>query len=268
LVIELEETQTLIDLGLTLTQAKVYLALARSGQLKISEISRLSKVARPDVYRTLAGLTELGVVEQFVEAPVQFRALPMDKCLTLLFEKKTQEFSGLKKETDLLLKNFKSNEVPEFQTAASRFILIPQKETAIKRQREAIDEAQNSIDLILSWNRFYHGTGEVFAQSFKNALTRKINFRYILETPPTVKLSKQVLGFCKGTSCKIRFVNYQPKTILGIYDKCKLMLIVDPEGDLPGCSPALWTNNQSLIVLIQEYFDNLWQNAKEEPIIH
>lgn len=63
----------------------------------------------------------------------------------------------------------------------------------------------------------------------------------------------------------MRFIKENPKAIFGIYDRKKLMLLVDPVCDVPGSSPSLWTNNQRLIALIHEYFDNLWENAKEEP---
>ena len=43
------------------------------------------------------------------------------------------------------------------------------------------------------------------------------------------------------------------------------MIIVEPEVDLPGGSPALWTNNQSLIALVQDYFDTKWLSAAKKP---
>jgi hypothetical protein len=31
-------------------------------------------------------------------------------------------------------------------------------------------------------------------------------------------------------------------------------------------SPALWTNNQSIVIMAQTYFDNLWDKASENPL--
>ena len=71
-----EDHQTLIDLGLTLLQAKVYLALVQSGTLKVGTIAQVSKVARPDVYRTLQKLQDLGLIEKIITKPILFRATP------------------------------------------------------------------------------------------------------------------------------------------------------------------------------------------------
>lgn len=263
---EPSEVQTLLNLGITSSQARIYLALAKFGPLKISSIAKQSKVARPDVYRTLSSLNELGLVEQIVEAPVQFQAVPIEKGLESLLRKKTQEYDNLKKDTETLITAFKLKDTAkEIQTPASRFILIPQKDLVIRTQRENIDAAQNSIDLILTWNRFNHGTGDVFAQSLRNALNRNVKFRFLIESPPLEKAVEQTLAFTKKHSCEVRFLDKQPKTVLGIYDNNKLMVIVEPEVDLPGGSPALWTNNKSLIALVRDYFDILWLTAMEKP---
>ena len=58
-----ENIKTLIDLGLTGAQAKIYIALLYLGPTSTKEISRASKVARPDVYRALTELQESGIVE-------------------------------------------------------------------------------------------------------------------------------------------------------------------------------------------------------------
>ena len=59
-----EDFQILVDLGLTLLQAKVFLALLVRGTSKVTEISQVSKVSRPDVYRSLSKLQEFGLVEK------------------------------------------------------------------------------------------------------------------------------------------------------------------------------------------------------------
>ena len=68
----------------------------------------------------------------------------------------------------------------------------------------------------------------------------------------------------KSGFCHIRFVPYHPKTVLGVFDKKELLIIEDPRKDLSE-SPALWTNNLSLINAIQDYFSVLWVTALDEP---
>lgn len=66
------------------------------------------------------------------------------------------------------------------------------------------------------------------------------------------------------SSCIIRFIPNHPKAVLGIYDKKEIIVIEDPKSNLND-SPALWTNNQSMVIMAQTYFDNLWRKASENP---
>jgi sugar-specific transcriptional regulator TrmB len=260
------EVQTLIDLGLTVSQARVYLTLVKSGPLKIAPISELSKVARPDIYRTLAKLHQLGLVEKIIETPLHFGAIPMEKSIASLLDRKTTEYRRLKTHTKQLLRMFKGKEQCEvFQTDAHQFILIPPRKTIITRIREGIEEAQRSIDLVLSWKRFSFGITSAFTESVENALAKGVKFRFIVETPPKRNIGANVLQFSKKSpACQVRFFPNRPKTVLGIYDEKEIFVVVDPTTSLPD-SPALWSNSQSLITIAQDYFDILWITALENP---
>lgn len=171
-------------------------------------------------------------------------------------------------ETDLLVGSFKKkNQSSGFQAEGSQFVLVPQKEAVINRLRQAINNAQNSVDVVISWKRFMHGIGNVFAENARDAAKRKINYRFIVEKAPSEEINETGEQFWKiYPSFKVRFISHHPQTVFGIYDNRELFVIIDPKSDLHG-SPALWTNNQSLISLVQDYFDMLWQSAKEKPTI-
>jgi len=255
------DVQTLVDLGLTYIQAKVYVTLARFGPLKTTSISKQSKIARPDVYRTLSTLQELSLVEQLVEKPVRFRATPIDKGIDSLLKKKTQEYEELKKNSEALLTTFRSRENPkEILSADSSFIVIPKREAVIKRLIEAMEQSEKSIDAVLSWNRYYLGL-ELFDRHIQAACDRKVLVRYVVQDPPTKKLKDDALNR-ESDFFKVRFLREKPKAIFGIYDQKKLFVLIDPLIDSPGSSPSLWTNNQSLIYLTQLNFENLWQKVE------
>jgi sugar-specific transcriptional regulator TrmB len=262
---EPKETQTFIDLGLTYIQAKVYLALAKYGAAKISTLSKLSDVARPDLYRTLTRLYDLGLVVKIVQAPVHFKALPIEDGIKVLLKKKHSEYEKVKQQSDALLGSLKRNSGLDFTAENSQFILIPQHDTVINRLRQAINSSQSTVDVVISWKRFMHGIGNMFAEEAKNASDRKIKYRFVVEKAPSQKINQSGMQFWQNyPSFQVRYVSEHPETVFGIYDRKELFVIVDPKSDLPG-SPALWTNNSSLIALVQAYFDMLWQTAKEKP---
>jgi sugar-specific transcriptional regulator TrmB len=266
---ENSETLTLTKLGLTSTQARVYLTLVKYGASKISLISKFSKIARPDIYRTISNLQELGLVEQLVETPVQFRAIPIKEAIEFLLKSKTQEYEETKKETQVLVNAYKDKESKhEPLMEDSRFILVSPKDAVIKKQNEMLMTVKKSIDLILSWKRFCYGSANIFKDCFRAALERKIEFRYILETPTNRRELRKALDISKKyPNFHVKFIPEPPKTVFGIYDSKEIFITVDLQTDLPGYSPALWTKNECLLAVIEDYFDILWLTAMEKPAV-
>ena len=76
---------------------------------------------------------------------------------------------------------------------------------------------------------------------------------------------EQALQFCgKSPFCSVRFFHGSPNTVIGIYDKREVFIVIDPKEGLFD-SPALWSNNQSLITVVKDYFEILWLTSMEEP---
>ena len=253
----------MVELGLTSLQARVYLALAKLGPLKILEISKQSDVARTDVYRTLSRLHELSLVEQIIEAPIKFRAIPVREGIKSLLDLKTQHYEKLKKDSEKMLDafNFTETEKRNLNTTENIFVLVPGKDAALNRQIQALEEANKSIDMVLSWNRFYRGRA-VFELHVKKAIARSVHVRYVVQEPPTKKVRHLVLEHVPVGGYEIRFIQEKPKAIFGIYDQEKMMMLTNPLRDAPGESSSLWTNNPSLMAIVQQIFEILWKEAK------
>ena len=261
---EFSKPQILFDLGLTLKQARVYMALVEFGSSRISTISIVSKVARPDVYRTLSKLQQLGLVEKIIQTPVEYRATPVKEGILRLLETKTKQYEKVRAETKILLSTVKMEKPKKKQIETPQFVLIP-KRTVTERIKTSIEKAQLSIDLVLSWKRFSQGIASVFAESIETAWAKNVKIRFIIESPSESKTEKQLIQFCREKpSCQTRFTPHYPKATFGIYDKKEIYLIAKSKTDLPG-SPALWSNNQSLISAMEDYFEILWLTAMKEP---
>jgi sugar-specific transcriptional regulator TrmB len=257
--------QTLIQLGLTVLEARIYLALCKYGSLTTRALSELTKTAQPDTYRVLAKLQKKGLVEKRIVKPAKFKAVPADNSLTFLLEKKKTEYDDLKVNTRRLIREIKEKPAQEPETIQNHFALIPQRETVVKRITEAIDSAKKSVDIFLSWKRFSLGITSTFSESSQRAWERGVKFRIAVESPRKAADVELVREFCgKSRFCNLRFLPMFPKTVLGIYDEKEVFIIVDPRKSLFD-SPALWSNNQSLISVAQDYFETLWRTAMEKP---
>ncbi|HVP40824.1 MAG TPA: helix-turn-helix domain-containing protein, partial [Candidatus Krumholzibacteriaceae bacterium] len=79
---------TLLKLGLSKNEVRVYLYLARYGERKASEISEALCLHRTETYRILRDLEKRGMVSSVFEKPLKFIATPFEKAIDLLIEAK------------------------------------------------------------------------------------------------------------------------------------------------------------------------------------
>jgi len=95
-----EEARALTGLGLTGSQAKVYLALVKVGQARASTLwaSLSGGVARQDIYRILSELQKLCLIEKVIVKPTEFRPLPIEECFSFLLQRRKDETAKLQKQ--------------------------------------------------------------------------------------------------------------------------------------------------------------------------
>jgi sugar-specific transcriptional regulator TrmB len=258
---QFSKLEVLVNLGLTPVQARLYLALVESKATKISAISKISRVARPDTYRNLSRIQQLGLVEKIIKRPVEYRAISMNEGLLLLLERKTDEFKKVRAETQMLFdaaKTKKTNKCAHAnQTEYHQFVLIPRR-IAIKKIRTAFEKAQLSLDFVLCWKKLSHAITNTFAESMEIVWAKNVKIRFIADRPLESKTAKQLIALCKKKpSCQIRFTRHHPETNFLICDKKEMFVLTRPKTSFLR-TPALWSNNSSLIGMAQYYFETIW----------
>ena len=105
-----ENIRTLVDLGLSGTQAKSYLGLLGIGSGSMSEIANISKIARPDTYRAINDLVETGLAEKIVTMPTEYKPLPIADAVGVLMLRRTKESIDLNKKANKLIEKLKEKE--------------------------------------------------------------------------------------------------------------------------------------------------------------
>lgn len=251
-------------LGLTSVQARVYIALAQSGISTIKTISKVSRVARQDIYRITSVLQKLGLVEKIIAAPTMFRAIPIKDAISILLERRTKETSELQAQTKELLKKFKKikaiTTAPQEET---QFILVPEKEALILRTKQAVMSAQRSTDIIITWKKFPQML-LLLAKEFREAIKRGVKIRYIVEkTEYENSWPEIVQAFTRNSSFKLRFVPNPPNTVFGIFDEKEVFIATSTAG-YAAEYPALWSNNPSLISAMHDLFEIMWFTSLED----
>ncbi len=258
-LIEEKDAQTLTALGLTNSEAKIFLALARSGEATAKELSTFTRVARQEVYRVLIELQKMGLIEKIVSAPSKFRAISTADAFSLLMERRKKETSELQGTIDEMLKKFRTNNVRAASEEEDKFSLVPEQAT-VRAEQKTIANVQASFDTITSW-RNPHSVIHTGIEGMTKALQRGVEIRVIVDLPLEEKRLASVLKKLKKyPNFKIKYLFNQPNALISVYDKADAWVATCPNPGLKEC-PILWTANPCLLSILQDYFEMLWSTA-------
>lgn len=262
-----EETRVITRLGLTITQAKAYLALCRTGTSPPKTISKESGIARQDIYRILDELRELGLVEKALTTPTMFKAIPLQDALLTLLERRVKETSELQARARELLSHFKENHSKTaLQQEEPQFVLISEKEWTLKKRKQIIETAQTNMDVVTPWKR-YAPARLAYPEEHKKAVERGVKIRFITEKPEgetSLGQAKEIVQvFGENPSVEVRYSRTPVLTAVAMWDKKEVVVFTLPMAVL-GKSPALWSSNPSLVHLVQNYFEMIWSAALED----
>jgi sugar-specific transcriptional regulator TrmB len=104
-----EDVATLTWLGLSGRQARVYLALLKTGPAKAKTIAELSFVNRQDIYRIIESLQAIGLVQRQITAPTMFTATSIEETLENLLKQKTRALRKMRTKAKCIVKKFNQN---------------------------------------------------------------------------------------------------------------------------------------------------------------
>lgn len=144
-----ENIRTLNDLGLSCAQSKIYLSLLANGLSSIKEVAHASNVARPDTYRALSRLQEIGIVEKIVALPTKVKALPIVDAIDILMLRRTRENVDLKKRAVKLIGCFKEKPDGNLTVDENQFVLI-QGDAIERKLQKLLENSQENVSLMLS----------------------------------------------------------------------------------------------------------------------
>jgi sugar-specific transcriptional regulator TrmB len=264
------DAQMLCDFGLTINQAKVYLAIVHLGIAPVGKVSKLSKVRREDIYRILPRLEETGLVEKILGTPTKIRAIPLDDALTVLIrrekdsaEKKVSELTAKK---DDLLKHLKSNNRRiRLEEKETQFALLSARDAVISKTVTILKKAEKEIDLITSAEEFYHLL-PLFAEQLEKALKRHLKVRLILEVSGHEESPKSIERYLSaGAYLDVRYAYHHLSHYL-IADHRQVLMATSPEPPI-GEHPYLWTDNKNFAGLMQENFEQVWHSGVNSKVM-
>lgn len=242
------------------------MSLTLLGSSSVKEISKFSNVSREVVYRILPSLQKLGLVEKEIARPTRFSTITLDDAINILLRLRNKEIRDLQERAKVLLR-LKSRKAKMEHQEDSKFILIPAKKMLISKIRDELDRAQKSVCIVTS-NKRLLGALNVFSEEIEKACSRGVKFLAVTSKVERV-LSPAILEVDnKDLHIEIRYIISELKCAATIIDGKEVLIITKPAAELCCESPALWSNNASLVNIVEEYFEILWMAALENPDYH
>ncbi len=262
-----EYVSTLTELGLSVSQAKVYLSLAKSRSLKAPEISLISGITRPDVYRILVELEKVGFIERKISKPVRFQAVPVEKCVSELMQRRLMKTVELQKKALSLTQSFKRINIKEKLGEEFDFMLIPSRAAIYAKAEKMIRNVEDTICFMALRRRMIAWVSS-YSPLLQDVLKRNVAFKIIIPKPDAdERLGGPLEALMKYPNFGLRLASAPPNVGFSVWDQ-KEMLLSTSAVDSPFPYPTLWSNNKAAVDLAQDYFDLVWQkcrktNAKE-----
>lgn len=251
-----EETpvQTFVDLGLTYLQAKVYITLVKLGQFgsDVRKISQASNIVRQDIYRVLPDLQKIGIVEKIIANPTIFKPVPLENGLTLMMQKKTEEFKDLQNKAKVMLDNFNIKRQGDHSVDTSRFVITSERKLFFRKVRNDIAETKASIDIIYGKERMTTFTFYTI-EELRKALQRRVKIR-ALTNKAGKTVDRHIQSLMDDQSFEAKFLPDNVPVGLVIFDNKEVNILTEDK-----IVPSLWTNNHNVLRLSQIYFDSMWK---------
>jgi sugar-specific transcriptional regulator TrmB len=265
------DVEALTSLGLTSLQAKVYLYLLESENATIKDIAKNTGVARQDLYRITSELQNCGLVEQIITKPLMYKAIPITSGVNVLLKDQQRKRTETHKKVAHMLHRHKTKQpTTQTKTEKNHFILVPGKNALILKEKNMLNTTQKTVTFITTKQRFPQKL-YALTEELKKAAAKGVKIKILTEKneteKPTPTPTKPTKNNKETTSCEIRYLNTPPPVVMATFDNKEVIIIAHAKAGLTE-SPALWSNNQSLLELAQNYFEILWTTATENENQH
>ncbi len=169
----------LTQLGLTPTEAQVYMALLQNGALGASAIAAATGLARTAVYPSVGSLVDKGLVNAGEGYGSRFSAVPAEQALPHLLEHDKEALLQRERLTRELVERISSLEERE-EAAPDEIIQVIRSPRAVAERFERLElEAERQIDIFCK-PPYFSGTGN---PTQATALRRGVHVRGLYERP-------------------------------------------------------------------------------------
>jgi HTH-type transcriptional regulator, sugar sensing transcriptional regulator len=255
--------ETLSRFGLLKNEIKVYLHLARTGEMKAGEIAEAISLHRTETYRILRDLEKKGIVFSIFEKPLKFTAVQLDKAIDLLVDAEKIKIKLLEQEKTSLVELWQSMPQPKVETAKKElFQMLEGEQQVLIKANELLEKTEKKFQIFASADYL----SELYYNDFSDKMKRQIDkIEVTLVTDGSLK-SAYFIGQMKWLGKTNKIADNENLPCFMISDNKEVMIAfhekdTDEKDDSKKKyrTAAIWTNYTAFVNTLQVLFSKLAQ---------
>ena len=252
--------ETLSRFGLLKNEIRVYLHLARSGEMKAGELAEAISLHRTETYRILRDLEKKGIVFSIFEKPLKFTAVPLDKAIDLLVDAQKIQIKILEQEKQSLVELWSS--IPKQKAAEQKkemFQMLEGEEQVLMKANELLQKTENAFQVFASATYLSELYYSDFSDNLKDQ-AEKVNVTLVTDT--SLK-SAYFLGQLSWLSESNRIDDKHKLPCFMISDSKEVLITFNEDATGSDDSKkksrtaGIWTNYSALVKILSMLFSKI-----------
>jgi sugar-specific transcriptional regulator TrmB len=254
-----ENRGELVELGLSPTEAQVYLALIQNASLSARALAGLTDLSRSRVYQTLCSLTDKGLVESGAGYGSKFAVVAADHALPALIEREQETLAQRKDLAARVGQRLAALAEPVESAPEELIQIIRNPKVVTERFRRLQLEAERQVDVI---NKRPFLSPRQGNPAQKKAQRRGVRYRALYERAALddPAIAPFVAGWIAAGE-ESRVCRVEPPHKLAIFDAEAVMMPLIMPGDQ---TRTLIIRHPQLAQSLSMLFEFLWERA--EPV--
>lgn len=250
--------RSLMKLGLTEYEARIYVVLARLGPKNASEISFLGKVPRPKTYGAIRGLESKGLLKILPGKPERYIPTSPSEVLIPLVDKLAKEVSESSAVVENLALGFESSQYVYTEKPYERYDAwkIRGREKIYKRLHDMIGESKMNVYLTTTANGLVRAY-KAHSESLEKAADRGVKIRMIASvTQGNASVARELSQVIDVRNNPVLLPKFTA------VDSAEIFFLEETPDDLNvtgSQDTSTWTNEPLIVKIHERFFDQLWQ---------
>jgi len=257
-MVQKEVLDILRKFGLNDYESKAYMSLVLMGPSKAGDISRNSDVPQSKIYEVLEQLTFKQLVEVLGGRPLEFKAVLPEVALRNILSSKEKEMGELKDSIKFLSSSLK----PATESAVLGGIWSVKSKTRDEFFNKTTEMFSRAREYAFAVTRDFSRPSRL-AEAIKKCVRRGVKVK-ILGMEAINDISYHRAKWYKKDGAEIKFFETQIHPRIVVVDGKEILMRLDNDSkkETDFQFNSIWSQDPSLVKVIDVYVKNMWNTAK------